>query len=49
MTKPLDPRQVEVPDEAMVEILRRKLPEERLRIGFNMWVSVHNITPDIGS
>jgi hypothetical protein len=43
MTKPLDPRHVEVLDEVMVDVLRRKLPEERLRIGFNMWISAHNM------
>lgn len=43
MTRQLDPKQVEVPDEAMAEILRRKLPEDRLRIGFNIWVSAHNM------
>jgi hypothetical protein len=39
----LDPRQIEVPDELMVEVLRRKSPQERLRIGFDMWVSARNM------
>ena len=37
----LDPSQVEVPDDAVVEILRQKQPQERLRIGFNLWISAH--------
>jgi hypothetical protein len=39
----LDPRQIEAPDELMAEVLRRKSPQERLRIGFNMWVSARNM------
>lgn len=39
----IDPRQIEVPDESMAEVLRRKSPQERLRIGFDMWVSAHNM------
>ena len=39
----LDPKHIEVPDPLMVEVLRRKLPWERLRIGFDMWVSAHNM------
>ena len=40
---PLDPKQIEVPDTLMVEVLRRKSPPERLLIGFNIWVSAHNM------
>jgi hypothetical protein len=39
----LDPRQVEVRDEAMAGILRQKQPQDRLRIGFNLWISAHNM------
>lgn len=39
----LDPGQIEVVDEAMAEILRRKTPAERIRIGFMMWTSVRNM------
>jgi hypothetical protein len=39
----LDPRQVEVLDEAMAEVLRQKQPEDRLRIGFNLWISTHQM------
>jgi hypothetical protein len=43
MTRALDPRQVELPDQVMVEVLRNKSPQERLRIGFNIWLSVHKM------
>jgi hypothetical protein len=39
----LDPRQVEVLDEAMAEVLRQKQPQERLRIRFNLWISAHKM------
>jgi hypothetical protein len=39
----LDPRQIEVMDEAMAEILRRKTPAERLAIGFGLWRSAQKI------
>jgi hypothetical protein len=39
----LDPRQVEVMDEAMAEVLRKKQPQDRLRIGFKLWISVHGM------
>jgi hypothetical protein len=39
----LDPRPVEVLDEAMAEVLRQKLPQDRLRIGFNLWISAHKM------
>ena len=39
MTRRVDPGQVEVLDDSMAELLRRKSPEERLRIGFEMWTS----------
>jgi len=39
----LDPKKIEVPDALMVDVLRRKSPSERLRIGFDMWVSVRNM------
>lgn len=43
MTNRLDPRQVEVMDEAIAEVLRRKAPAERLRIGFSLWTSAHHM------
>ena len=43
MRRRLDPRQVEVLDEAMAEILRQKQPQERLRIGFNLWISAQKM------
>jgi len=43
MKRRLDPRQVEVLDEAMAEVLRQKRPQDRLRIGFNLWISAHNM------
>ncbi len=33
----LDPRTIEVMDECMVEVLRRKTPAQRLAIGHGMW------------
>lgn len=39
----LDPGQIEVVDEAMAEILRRKTPAERIRIGFMLWTSARNM------
>jgi hypothetical protein len=35
----IDDRQIEVVDEKMAEILRRKTPAERLMIGFGLWRS----------
>ncbi len=43
MTSRLDPRQVEVLDEAVADVLRQKQPAERLRIGFSLWTSAHNM------
>jgi hypothetical protein len=39
----LDPKQVEVLDDAMAEVLRRKRPQDRLRIGFDLWISAHKM------
>jgi hypothetical protein len=39
----LDPRQVEVVDDRVAEILKSKTPAERLRIGFNMWISARRM------
>lgn len=39
----LDPGRIEVVDEAMAEILRRKTPAERIRIGFTLWISARNM------
>ncbi len=43
MTERLDPRQVEVLDDDMAELLRKKRPQDRLRIGFNLWISAHKM------
>ncbi len=43
MAERLDPRQVEVLDESMAEVLRRKQPQDRLRIGFELWISTHRM------
>jgi len=37
----LDSGQIEVVDDTMAEILRRKSPAERIRIAFNLWISTH--------
>jgi choline kinase len=39
----LDAGQIEVVDDAMVEILKRKKPCERIQIGFTMWESSHTM------
>jgi len=39
----LEPGQIEVIDDTMAEILRRKTPTERIRIGFALWTSAHNM------
>jgi hypothetical protein len=39
MSLNLDPRQIEVIDDRMAEVLRTKTPAERIHIGFTMWVS----------
>jgi hypothetical protein len=38
----LDPSRIEAPDDAVVEILRRMTPAERLGIANKMWVSARN-------
>lgn len=39
----LDAGQIEVVDDAMAEILKQKKPSERIRIGFTLWESAHNM------
>lgn len=39
----LDRGQIEVMDEAMTEVLRRKTPAERLAIGFGLWRSARKL------
>lgn len=39
----LDAGQIEVVDDAMARVLKRKKPSERIRIGFDMWISAHNM------
>jgi predicted NBD/HSP70 family sugar kinase len=39
----LDQGQIEMVDDTIAEILRRKTPAERIRIGFAMWTSVRNM------
>lgn len=39
----LDPGQIEMVDDDMAEVLRRKLPAERIRIGFDIWTSAHDM------
>lgn len=35
--------QIEAVDYAMAEVLWRKTPAERIRIGFSIWISAHNM------
>lgn len=39
----LDQGQIEVMDNVMAEVLRHKTPAERIRIGFGLWTSAHNM------
>ena len=39
----IDVRRIEVLDEAMAEVLRRKTPAERLAIGFGLWRSARTM------
>jgi len=38
-----DWRRIEVMDEAMAQVLRRKTPAERIAIGFGLWRSAQKI------
>ena len=42
-TRRLDHDQIEVMDEIMTEVIRRKMPAERLRIGFGLWTSTQKM------
>jgi hypothetical protein len=39
----LDHGQIEVVDDTMAEVLRQKTHAERIRIGFNIWISTRNM------
>lgn len=39
----LDYGQIEVVDDIMTEVLRQKTPAERIRIGFNLWISTRDM------
>lgn len=39
----LDSGQIEVLDDSMAEVLRKKQPAERIRIGFDIWTSAHTM------
>lgn len=39
----LDEKQIEVVDEEIAEILKKKTPAERLRIAFNLWEMAHQM------
>lgn len=39
----LDKGQIEVVDDAMAEVLRKKSPAERIRVGFTLWQSAHDM------
>jgi hypothetical protein len=41
--KKLESRQIEVVDDVMAEILRKKTPAERIQIGFNLWTSARKM------
>ncbi|MDO8445047.1 MAG: hypothetical protein Q7T53_02910 [Deltaproteobacteria bacterium] len=39
----LDRGQIEVVDDEMADVLKRKTPAERIAIGFRMWMSAHEM------
>ena len=39
----LKPRKIEVVDDIMAEILRKKTPAERIHIGFSLWTSARKM------
>ncbi len=39
----LDKGQIEVVDDDMAEVLRRKTPAERIQIGFEIWASTYKM------
>lgn len=39
----LVPRKIEVVDDVMAEILRKKTPVERIQIGFSLWTSARKM------
>ena len=39
----IDPRQIEVVDDAMADVLRRKTGQERLKIAFGLWSSARRM------
>jgi hypothetical protein len=39
----LDPGQIEVVEDSVAEILRRKTPAERIQIACDLWASVHRM------
>lgn len=39
----LDSGQIEVLDDSMAEVLKKKQPAERIRIGFDIWTSAHDM------
>jgi len=39
----LDPKQVEVLEDRVAEVLMRKTPAERLHIGFDIWISARRM------
>ena len=39
----LDRGQIEVVDDRMAEVFKRKTPAERIKIGFSLWTSAHNM------
>ena len=39
----LDQEQIEVVDDALAEVLRRRTPAERIKIGFEIWTSAYKM------
>jgi len=39
----IDLKRIEVVDDVVAEILKRKTPQERIKIGFDLWTSARNM------
>jgi len=39
----IDPKRIEVVDDAVAAVLKRKTHQERIKIGFNLWTSARKM------
>jgi hypothetical protein len=47
MSQPKEARPIEVVDDVMADVLRRKTPAERLAIAHSMWQSAHHMITNL--